>query len=259
MHLHEHTEKVHEGRHHRSCDDGLVGHIEELDHQESRSPQHRRRDLPTGGRRRLHGPGKFAAIAHADHGRDRERPHGHCVGHRRTTEHAEHGRSKHADLGGTTRITTGDARRDVQKQLAQANAGGQHAKQHEMEHVGRHHPHRHAINALAGEVLVVDHLAPGGAGMFEQPREIGPRQGIGGKADRDQRQGPSHGPSGGLEQRQEQNRAHDDVHGVGVAHPKRQIVKHIGDVHDAGRTGQRQQPVHHRHPTRTPSARARHA
>ena len=82
VHLHEDAEEVHERRHHRGGDDGLVRHREELDHQERRRAQHRRRDLPAGGRRRLHGAGELALVADADHRGNGQRAHRHRVGHR---------------------------------------------------------------------------------------------------------------------------------------------------------------------------------
>ena len=47
---------------------------------------------------------------------------------------------------------------DVDEQPAQADARGEHAEQHEVEDVGRHHADRDAVDALAGEVEVVDEL-----------------------------------------------------------------------------------------------------
>ena len=124
-----------------------------------------------------------------------------------------------------------------------------------MEHVGGHHTHRHTIDALAGQVLVVDHLAPARTCMLEKTREIGPRKRIGSKANRNQRQRPAHGAARGLQQGQEQDGAHDDIHRVGVADPKRQIVKHIGDVEHTGCASHGQQPVDHRHATQAPALR----
>ncbi len=155
--------------------------------------------------------GEFALVAHADHRGNGERAHRHRIGHRRARQHAEHGRAEHADLGRPARVAAGHAGRDVQEQLAQADARGQHAEQHEVKHVGGHHAHRHAVDALAGEVLVVDELAPARACVLQQARKDRAEQGVDHEAEGDQRQGPAHAAPRGFEQRDEQDGAHHHV------------------------------------------------
>ena len=238
---------MHEGGHDGRRDDGLIRHIQKFNHQEGGCAQDRRRDLPACGRCGFDRACKLPAVAHPDHGRNGERAHRDRIGHRRAAEHAEHGRAEHTDLGRATGITPGHGGGDVQKQLAQTDARGQHAKQHKVKNIGRHHADCHAINALAGEVLVVDHLAPAGACVLEQTGKVRTGQRVSREAQRNQGQGPAHGAASGFEQGDEQDRAHDHIQRVRVTHAEGQVIKHIGDVHDADRTGQAQQPVNQRH------------
>ena len=72
------------------------GDVEELDHQERRGAQHRRRDLPAGRRCGLDGAGEVARIAEADHRGNRQRADRDRVGDRRARQHAEQRRREHA-------------------------------------------------------------------------------------------------------------------------------------------------------------------
>jgi hypothetical protein len=156
-------------------------------------------------------------------------------------------------FAGTAGVAPGDRRRDVEKQLPQADARGQHAEQHEVKDVGRDHAHRDAVHALAGEVLVVDKLAPRCAGVLQQAREDRPGQGIEHEADRDHRKRPAHAAARGLEQQHQQDRAHRDVEQRRVADPKREVVEHVGDVEHRQRHREPEQPVEQRHATGRPS------
>ena len=81
VNLHEHAKEMHEGRYCCGRHDGLVGQVQKLDHQESRSAQHRRRDLTAGRGCRFHCRRKVALVAHADHGRNGQGTHRHGIGH----------------------------------------------------------------------------------------------------------------------------------------------------------------------------------
>ena len=116
-------------------------------------------------------PAKCARVAEADHRGNRQRADRHRVGDRGAGQHAEHRGGEHAHLGRAARVAAGDRRRDVDEELAQADARGQHAEQHEVEDVGRDHAHRDAVDALAGEVEVVDEIRPRRAGVLQQARK----------------------------------------------------------------------------------------
>ena len=233
MNLHEHTKEVHEGGHHRGRNDGLIRHVQEFNHQERGRTQNWRRNLTPRRGGCLHCCCKVFFVAHANHGGNGERTHCHGVGHRRTTQHAKQGRAKHTDLGGAARITTRNARGHIQEQLTQANARGHHAKQHKVKNIGGHHTHRHTINALAGEVLVVDHHGPIGTSMLEQTWKVRAKQSVNRETNGNEWQGPAHGPPCGFEQGDEQDAAHDDVHVAGVAHAEHQVIKDVGNVENA--------------------------
>jgi hypothetical protein len=259
MHLHEHAEEVHEGRHDGRGDDGLVGQAQKLDHQERCGAQNRRRDLPAGGGRRLDRPGKVPLVADPDHGRNGERSDRHRIGHRRTRQHAEHGRTKHADLCRAARVATGNAGGDIQKQLPQTDARGHHAKQHEVKHVRGHHPDRHAIDALAGEVLMVDELRPACARVLEQAGKVGTKERVGGEAQGNQRQRPAHAAPRGFQQGDKQHGAAHHVPRVGVAHTKGQFFEGVRDVEHGEGHADAQHPVVQRNTARRGQAVANRA
>jgi hypothetical protein len=131
--------------------------------------------------------------------------------------------------------------------LPQADARGQHAEQHEVKDIGRHHADGDAVDALAGEVLVVDQLAPARAGMFEQAREDRTGQRIDHESNRDQGQRPAHAATRGLEQQHQQDRAHRDVECTRIADTKGQVVEDIRDVQHRQRDRERKQPIDPRH------------
>ena len=65
-----------------SGDDGLVRHVQELDHQERRRPSTGGVICPPVEEAASTAPAKLALVAHADHGRDGQRAHRDRVGHR---------------------------------------------------------------------------------------------------------------------------------------------------------------------------------
>ena len=235
MHLHEDAEKVHESWHHRSGDDGAIGKIQEFDHQERSGSQHRGGDLAAGRRSCLHRACEVALVADPDHGGNGQRADRDGVGDRRAAQHA--------DLGRSAGVAPGDARRDVQEQLTEPDTGRHHAEQHEMKHIGRHHANGDAIDALAGQVLMVNQLRPVRAGVLQQARKRPAKQCVGAKAQRDQRQRPAHAAPGRLEHGEEQHAAHHHVQVARVAYPHGEVLEHPGDVQHAGGAGQRQRPV----------------
>ena len=120
-------------------------------------------------------------------------------------------RRKHRHLRRSARIAAGDRRCDVDEELAQADGGGEHAEQHEMEHVGRHHADGDAVDALARQVQVVDEVRPRRAGVLEQAGKYRAGQRVEHERDRDDRQRPAHGAARRFEQQHDQDRAHRDI------------------------------------------------
>ena len=55
-------------------------------------------------------------------------------------------------------------RREIDEEAAEADARRQHAEQHVVEDIGRDDAERDAIDALAGQVEVIDDAFPGVAG-----------------------------------------------------------------------------------------------
>ena len=118
---------------------------------------------------------KCARIAEADHRGDGQRADRHGVGDRRARQHAEQRRAEHADLRRPAGVAAGDRRCDVEEELAQSDARGEHAEQHEVEHVRRDHADRDAVDALARQVEMVDELRPASRPQcFSRPGKIGP-------------------------------------------------------------------------------------
>ena len=249
---------MHEGRDDGRDDDGLVRHTQEFDHQEGRRAHDGRRDLAAGGGRGFDRAREMARIAHTDHGRDGQRTHRDRIGDRRARQHAEHGRTEHADLGRAAGIPAGDRRSDVEEQLAEADARGEHTEQDEMENISRHHADRHAINALAREVHVVDELRPAGARMLEQARKDRPGERVGDEDQGDDRQRPTHAAASGFKHQDDQDGPHDHIEQQRIADPEREVVEHIGDVQHRDRDRGPEQPIEQRHAARAqPGAAAR--
>ncbi len=240
---------MHERRHNCGQDDGLVRQPEEFDHQKRCCAHHRRRDLAAGRRGRLDRRCKVARIPDADHGRDRQRTHGDRIGNRRSRQHAEHRRAEHRDLGRSARILARNRGGNVKKQPPQPDARGQHAEQHEMKYISRHHAHRDAVDALARQVLMIDDLAPVIAGVPEQSGERAACQRIHHEDDGDHRQWPAHRAPRRLQQRDDQDRPHDHVERLRVADPERQVVEDVRHIQHRHRYRDAESPVGKRHPT----------
>ena len=89
-------------------------------------------------------------------------------------DHAEQRRPEDRHLSGAAGITARHPGGVVEEKLPEADAGRKHAEEHEVEHVGRHHAERDAVDALAREVEMVDELRKGGAGMHQDSRHRWP-------------------------------------------------------------------------------------
>ena len=244
--LHQHPEEVHEGGHDGGDQDRGQRQAEILDHQERDRSHDRGRDLPAGRGRGLDRRGEVAGIAHADHRGDRQRPGRDGVGDGRPRDRPQHRRGQHRHLGRPPGIAPGEGRGHVDEQLPQPDPCRHDPEQDEVEHVGRDHAERGAVDALARQVQVVDDVGPARAGMDEDAGHVLAEIGVGHEQDGDDRQRPSHRPAHGLQQDDDQGRAHQDVGGRGVADPERQLVVDPRHVERRGRAGDRQQPVHQR-------------
>ena len=149
MHLHEDAEEMHEGRHDRRQDDGRVGQPQELDHQEGGGAHDRRRDLAARRGGRFDRGREMLLVAEADHRRDRQRADRHRVGDGRARDHAEQSRAEDRHLGRAAGIAACHPGGAVKKELAEADARGEDAEQHEVEDVGRDDAEGDAVDALA--------------------------------------------------------------------------------------------------------------
>ena len=78
-------------------------------------------------------------------------------------------------LGRPAGVAAGDAEAMSRNSWPRPIARRQHAEQHEVEDVGRDHADRDAVDALAGQIEVVDERRPRRAGMLEQAREAAAR------------------------------------------------------------------------------------
>ncbi len=254
MHHHQDTEEVHRGRHDRRQDDVPERDFQELHHQERGRTQNRRRDLSAGRRRRFDGTGEVRLVADPLHGRDGERTGHYRVGDRGARDHAHQGRRQHADLGRAAGVTTGDAMREVDEQLAQADADGDHAEQHEMEHIGGDDQHRAAVDALALEIEMIHQRRPAGARIHQRIVEVDAEQRIHDEHVGDDRQRDARRASGRLDHDQHHGGTHGDVHQGRVADAEVERLEHtleavVRDRHieRADRDQHEQEPVVCRH------------
>ncbi len=129
------------------------------------------------------------------------------------------------------------------KKRPQPDARRQHAEQHVVEHVGRHHAERDAVDALAGEVEVVDDALPGVAGVGEDAGQRGPEQRVDHQHDGDDRQRRADAAPRRLQQHHDHDGAHDPVDRVGIADAELQVVEDPGNVEGSEHGGDRQRPV----------------
>ena len=95
------------------------------------------------------------------------------------------------------------------KKRPEPDARRQHAEQHVVEHVSRNHSQRDAVDALAGEVEVVDDALPRVAGVREDAGQRGAEQRVDHQHDGDDRQRPADAAPRRLQQHDDHDRAHD--------------------------------------------------
>ena len=184
--------------------------------------------------------------ADLDHRRDGQRARRHGVGDGRSRDRAQHGRGHDRHLGRPAREAARQRRCQVDEQLSKADLLCHDAEQDEVEHIGRDHAKRSAINPLRGQVQVVDDRVPVGARVDQDAGHRPAPIGIGDEQQRDHRQGPAHRPAHGLHQGDQQQRAHDDVQRHRVADAEGKLVIDPGHVKGADRPGDGQEPVHDR-------------
>ena len=79
------------------------------------------------------------------------------------------------DLGRAAGKAAGDAGGEVDEQLAEADARREHAEQHVVEDVGRDDAERDAVDALAGQVEMVDDVVQDAPGCARMPGIDGPK------------------------------------------------------------------------------------
>lgn len=238
---------MHEGRHDRRQDDRRVGEIEELDHQEGRGAHDRRGDLTTGGRCGFDGRCKCTLVAEPDHRRDRQGTDSHRIGDRRARDHAEQCRAKNRYLGRAAGVAASNPGRTVEKELAKPDTCRKHPEQYEMEDVGRDDAERDTVNALAGQVEVIDQLRESRAGMNQNSRHGRPVQRVDHEQDGDDRQRPAHRATGRLEKDQHQHASQHDIRRRRIADPEGEVIERDEwHVHDGDDSTHRQAPIEKR-------------
>ena len=213
--LHEGGDVVERGRHEGGENDIGIGNLQELGHQESRRPHHRRRDLAPGGRDRLERAGDLAREAGLAHERNGEDPGGCDVGHRVAGDRAEHGRGHHRDLG---RAAPGAAHEGGGELREPFGAAGPNQ---ELAHEDVHHHHDaadvhgqpeqgHLVDPQVGDQLRELHRA-----SLQRPRHEVAEQGVENEQDQQRHQAPARGAAQRLDR--ERNDDHADRKGLGRA------------------------------------------
>ena len=257
MDLHEDAEEMHEGRHDRGKDDGRVGQVEELDHQERRGAHDRRRDLPAGRGGGFDRRREVLLVAEADHRRDGQRADRHGVRDGGARDHAEQGRAEDRDLRRPAGIAAGDPGGAIEEELPETDPRREDAEQHEVEHVGGDDAERDAVDALRGEIEVVDELREAGAGVDQDARHVAAEHRVEHEHAGDDRQRPADRPSRRLEQHQDQHAPEHHVDGLRVADPEGEVIERDQwHMRDCDHRADRERPVEKRDAERAPEARA---
>ncbi len=139
----------------------------------------------------------------------------------------------------------------VEEQLAKADARGENAEQHEMEDIGCDDAERDAVNALCGQIKMIDQLADRGAGMNKNTRHGRSVKCVKHEQDRDDRQGPTHRSARRFQKNEDQEAPEHHIGGRRIADAESQIVKrdqwHMENSHDRDN---RQRPVDDRYAER---------
>ena len=174
-------------------------------------------------------------VAEPDHRRDRQRADRHGVGDGRARDHAEQGRAEDRHLGRAAGIAACHPGGAVEKELAEADARGEDAEQHEVEDVGRDDAEGDAVDALGGQVEMVDELREAGARMHEDAGHGAPEQGVEHEQAGDDRQRPADRAARRLEQHEDEHGPEHHVGGRRVADPEGELVernqRHMRDGH----------------------------
>ena len=211
MHHPEHRAEIQHRRDDRGLDDGGIGHVQRLGHDEGDGAHHRRHDLAAHGGGGFDAAGKGGAIAEALHQGNGELAGGHDIGDARAGDRAHQAGGDDRDLGGAALGPADEAERDVGKQLDHAGPLQERAEQDEQEDVGGRDVGRDAVDALGAEGHVIDDLAERVVADDEGRRQEAAEQAIGQEQAGDDRQGRPHDPPGGDEEHGQRGDADDRV------------------------------------------------
>ena len=222
----------------------LVGHAEQLGHDERRGAHHRRRHLPAAGRGRLDAAGEAGGEAVLLHQRNGERAGGDGVGHGRAGDHPEQARGHDADLRRAAGEAAGDDGREIHEQPSEAGHLRQHAEQNEVEDVGRDDADRDAVDAFGADVDVVDDADGAVAAVRQDTRHVAAEQRVEQAGHADDGQQRPHRAARRLHHHDDREHAHHVV--LRDRRPDaldEDVVEEDQEVQRHRRRGQRERPV----------------
>jgi hypothetical protein len=139
VHFHEHAEEIETGRDGRRLGDVEVGHVEELRHDEGRSPHDGRHDLAAGRGGGFHRRCELGPVAQALHHGDGKAAGFNGIGDRASGHRSFEGAGDDRHLGRPARGPTGNRVGDVDEELAQPGFFTEGAEQDEEVDEGCRH------------------------------------------------------------------------------------------------------------------------
>ena len=236
VHLEVHPGEIEDGRDDCRRGDGDIPDAEKLGHDEGARPHDGRHDLSARGGRRLDGAGEIGLVPHFFHQGYGERP-GRRDVRRRAAAYGPHkGAADDRHFGGASHETASQNHGDIVEQGPQPallEEGREHDEQHEIR-CGD--PHGKSVDALSGEVHLVDDPLVGVPSVRQDTRHVLPKPGIQKEQNgQDEETSPGDAPAG-LQPKDDRHSPEDVVSWQSHASAKGESVhvKNGVDVHRDG-------------------------
>ena len=218
-----------------------------LDHDESGSAHHRRRQLAVGRGSNLNGARLLCRKARALHQRNGEGTRGHDVGKGGAGNQACHGRGNNRRLGRAAPHMANQCDRKLGQVDAGAGLVHQGTEQHEQEDEGGRYTNPDPEHAFLGDPEVGHRLLEGCPLPRNDVRPVLAEEDVDEEDHRDGHQRHAKRAPGSLQQQHKTNTRRHNVRGRRDSHAAGEIIGFSHQIKNADRGDDREQPVRDRH------------
>ena len=241
----------------RGDDDAAERNVEKRRHHEGAGSHDRRHDLPAGTCHRFDRAREVRFVADALHERNGERPRAVHVGDGGTGDRTEKTGTDDGDFGGTAGLSPRKGLGEFHEIFADAAVLEKTAEDQEDHHQRRRNAQRGRVNALVGQVHLLDQKFEGAREPVAEigESEIAQRSALRGdvghhvihavahKSERDENDGKPHGAAGRFDQSEDDDRAEDqldrrDLIDADHALDDHVVVEHDIDAGNGGNNGE---------------------